>query len=289
MLTQGGAHLTTATLVRVPPVQPMESPASWVARLAYMQLVDPAEIMLFLGMRRTTDPDLAFTWRVAQNASRVCGLEFGDFAFMRHMLKSLSSLGVPPQPFLLSVDSVARYRFCKQCLREQRVKHYPLHWRFKAWRWCPEHHCLLKDRCPHCHALVTMPASLFRATAHRRSRGLLDQCMVCNGTLWAKSRQRRFDAMKNFLSPWERHLLGNGRAALAALWRRSMTLCQGNVCQVRPLRELVRLERAGLLPHGQLHHERDEKIPKRYRHPLSHHVVDLGRAKSAVWRGLFDG
>jgi hypothetical protein len=278
-------------LVCVPEVQPFESPASWIARLAFSQLVDPQEIMNFLAIRRLKDPDLDFGQQVASNAVRACGIELRSFRFMRHMIASLRKVGADPGLFLLSVDGFAQYRFCKECLRQQREKYYPLHWRFKAWRWCPEHDCLLEERCPHCDSLVLMPASLFRAAVGRKARGWLDQCMVCNATLWAKSRPRRFDALKKFLTPWERFLLNNGRAVLAALWRRSVILNKDALSKRRGLRELARLERAGLLPSGPMRFEQDTPVSKRYRHPLTHAVVDATRVvrPERTWKGLFDG
>ncbi len=65
--------------------------------------------------------------------------------------------------YLLRHRSIAYHRFCAACLATDKTKYFRLEWRFKCWRWCPIHSCLLRERCPHCNKVVMLPGDMYSA------------------------------------------------------------------------------------------------------------------------------
>lgn len=67
------------------------------------------------------------------------------------------------QPYLyhfLSSSVASHLRYCPGCLAEQ--NYYRLFWRFTILPGCPEHDCVLLDRCPQCNQPVPLFATPFR-------------------------------------------------------------------------------------------------------------------------------
>jgi hypothetical protein len=276
-------------LLRVPRPEFAEAPSSWLSQVALSQAVAPLELFDFLELKPTVDPDFTFVnlSRLRQIA-RTCNLPEGAFGTMRHMFKSLQVVDKKGEVFLLSQSGFPRYRFCPACLRSQRRPHYPLHWRFRAYRWCPEHEELLRDRCPTCHAPVVLPANLsFAAEGGRRPQ--LDCCMVCGNKLTNKERPTRFSGTRNFLSAEEMRVIRNGAAMMSALLRRELFVGTRN--NVQPLEHLRRIEREGHLGHRTFRYERLEKEYVDFRNPWTNSVmktaVDPNAKLATVREGLF--
>ena len=149
--------------------------------------------------------------------------------------------------FLLFGKSGARYRYCPICLKEQLVKHFPVHWRFKAWRYCPLHDCLMEDRCRFCGLLIELPAHLMEAGPDRGGVAYLHQCLGCGAHL--SQHWKTVDGILNqgIVTAEERAALNQGRAVLAAIYQRH--LYYAGIPQRYRMKALVGLVRSGSIPH----------------------------------------
>lgn len=138
--------------------------------------------------------------------------------------------------YLLTKDGMPRYRFCSECLREPGGDYMRIHWRFKAWQWCPFHEMQMSSECFSCGAAVVLPAHMIRRGKENTGAYTLRQCLSCGVHLTSLEGVLRPSAV---LTPVERMWTLNARALLSAL-------CVGHYrmpnSQARfPLRKLSRL------------------------------------------------
>lgn len=248
-------------LVGIPKILGAESPASWLSRAALSQGVGINEFRKFINLHRRADADLAFTQKYVRHVARVTNLETRDFSFVQHMMTSLRSVDRHGEEYLLGHKPTARYRFCPVCLAEDRIKTFPLEWRFKAWRWCPLHHCMMQDRCPHCRAFPSLPGDMLNAGPKQDGVASLDRCLSCEEPLGAgwQAALNSFDS--SLMTPWEESLMNNGRAVLSALAYRRIRMEWDE--RVFSLSGLKRLQRRGLLPHDHFELVHDEVVRRR--------------------------
>lgn len=249
------------SLVGVPPLLTFEGPASWLSRTALSQGATIRDLCKYLGLEAGADPDIAFSAAAVKRVAALTAQPVNSFAFIRHMLIGLRELDTTGTEYLLSDRGRARYRFCGACLAKPGLKSFPLHWRFKAWRWCPEHNCMLLDRCPHCLSNVYLPGEMLTAGKDREGVAQLDHCLVCAQKLsfgW-KTQVETLDL--SITAPWEATLLNNGRAVLAALLRRHFRM-EGER-EKFSLRSLRRIQKQGLMPHDHFRLEHAEILRRR--------------------------
>jgi hypothetical protein len=225
----------------------LESPASWITRAALSQGASPQEFCKFLGINYRRDPDLCFTREVIRNVSVKCGINPRAFDFGRHMFTGLMSFDRKGDRFLLFGKKGARYRYCPVCLKEQTIKHFPVHWRFKAWRHCPLHDCLMEDRCRSCGMHVELPAHLMDGGPDQSGVAFLHQCAACATPLSNHWKKVAGILNKGVLDSKEQSALAQGRAVLAAIYQRC--LYYSGIKQKCRMKTLVNLAKSGAIPH----------------------------------------
>lgn len=236
-----------AILYGVPSPTELESPASWLTRAALSQGASPQEFCKFLGINYRRNLDLCFTREVIRNVSAKCGLNPRAFDFGRHMFTGLMSFDRKGDRFLLFGKTGARYRYCPVCLKEQTIKHFPVHWRFKAWRYCPLHDCLMEDRCRSCGMHVELPAHLMDGGPEQSGVAFLHQCAACASPLSKYWLKVTGILNKGVLDWGERVALNHGRAVLAAVYQRC--LYYSGIKQKYRMKALVGLAKSGVIPH----------------------------------------
>jgi len=234
-------------LVCVPELEMAESPGSWLSKLALRQGIELRQLLRYLELPLSGDLDLSFVRSDLRRIAGICGMPYRHFDLIRKMYLGVSKLDRTGTKYLLSSKEVPRYRFCGPCLHAQRGKYFPLHWRFKAWRWCPEHMCMLDDACPHCSAPVVLPANMLKGGPSKEGIWTLGLCLACAGKLFAGHESAKGTLNFYLLTPWERVVLENGRALLAALYRQEVRIESSP--HTFPLGAVRRLEKRGLLPH----------------------------------------
>jgi TniQ len=234
-------------LVCVSMPEPYESPASWLSRTALNQGVSIEQILAYLGLKIEGDIDIEFALKVDEKTAQLCGLPVSSFSFMKHMFSQVSKIDEEGIIFLLTEGSFARYRYCAHCLKEQHTPHFPLHWRFKAWQWCPVHDCLLNDCCPHCYSVLILPQNLINAGPRAKGVAYLSRCHSCDKALTIIKSSGLFSKYMKSLKPSDQLLLSNGRALLAALFYGEFRL--GKLPNKYPLSQLRDLAKNGQLPH----------------------------------------
>lgn len=234
-------------LVCVPMPEPYESPSSWLSRMALNQGVSIEKILDYLGLKIEGDMDIEFALKVDEKIAQLCGLPVSSFSFMKHMFSQVSKIDDEGVIFLLSEGNFARYRYCAHCLNEQQTPHFPLHWRFKAWQWCPIHDCLLCDCCPHCYSVLILPKNLINAGPKSKGVAYLSRCHKCDKALASKRSGVLFSTHIKSLKLVDQLLLSNGRALLAALYYGEFSM--GQLPTKYPLSQLRDLAKNGQLPH----------------------------------------
>ena len=140
-------------------------------------------------------------------------------------MKSLDLLKPAGEHFMAKHTSGSpRFRFCVCCLSEMTTPHFPIHWRFIAWRRCPLHDCVLEDSCPHCGAPVVLPKCIQNAASGHAGYAGLDRCLSCAKRLTSAVPYLLQVGKVRRVNQWEDQQLANGRALLAALVTRSFRI-----------------------------------------------------------------
>lgn len=236
------------TLLGVPKMEMFESPASWICRAALSQGATRDEFARFLGLRKHDDPDLAFTPNAIEEIARRCGLPKVHFEFASHMFSGLASIDPEGKRFLSDYKRAARYRYCPACLYESRVKHFMVHWRFSAWRYCPEHDCRMEETCKRCAAHIELPTDMLLGGPDRRGIATLDYCMVCGHRLSAHWKEVRGEMRRLDLNYGEKLAFAYGRATLAAVYHRRVKYVENALVHTVGLKYLLQLDDLGRIP-----------------------------------------
>ena len=229
-------------LVRTPRVLPFEPLSCWVGRLALSQGASLREVAEFIGLELRSDLDLHVSEQQVSALAAICGLDTSAFALPRRIFTALRSIAPDGEPFLGPATGKARFRYCSECMAAFRTPYFQLHWRFVAWRHCPVHKCLLEDQCPHCGEPIFLPADQVNAGPEKSGVALLSLCMQCGKALTEVKSCSVFE----FASEWQRTLMSNGRAVLAALYTGRVEIA-GDAAPYT-VRKLLQLQRRGLLP-----------------------------------------
>ncbi|WP_208934008.1 TniQ family protein [Paracidovorax avenae] len=234
-------------LVAVPNHEWMESPSSWLTRIALRQVVSPLELARHFNLNIRVDCEMALGRSSLENMAARFKKLSKSIPMMDSMMGRLRTIDPNGERFLLRKRSLAYHRFCAACLATDRVKYFRIEWRFKGWRWCPIHACLLHEQCPHCGKVVQLPSDMFTAGPDGLGVATLDRCLHCAESLtdgWKTSLDTLGD---DVVTPWEQILLDNGRATLATLATGKLKI-QGNA-DTYGFRQLKKIERLGYLPH----------------------------------------
>jgi hypothetical protein len=210
--------------------------------LALSQGATLKELAEFLGFEFRSDLDICLSKQQAIDLAELCGLDMAAFEAPQKIFGALRSIAPDGEPFLCLVRGKARFRYCRDCLASFRTPYFQLHWRFVAWRHCPIHRCLLEDQCPHCGEPIVLPADQVSAGPDRSGIALLSLCMKCGKALIDVKPCSVFE----FASEWQRTVMSNGRAVLAALYTGRVEILGDE--EVSGIRKLLEMQRRGFLP-----------------------------------------
>lgn len=239
--------MSDAQLLGVPMPFDFEPLSAWLPRLALSQGSALPEVAKFLGIDLRRDVDRVVIGDELSRVRRTCVLAQSAFAVSEQIMQSLDLMKPVGDQFMAKrMSGRSRFRFCACCLSEMATPHFPIHWRFIAWRWCPLHDCLLEDTCPHCSAPVLLPTCIQSSASGRAGYGGLDRCQSCTKRLTNVAPCRLQVDSVRLVNQWEDQQLANGRALLAALVRRSYRI-EGRSATYR-LRSLAELKRTRAFP-----------------------------------------
>jgi hypothetical protein len=214
-------------LVGVPQPEFDESPSSWLARAALSQATSMQDLLNCLDLPTLDDLDFVVLSRRMPGALGVAGLGAMSLQVAGRVLFNLRKVNKDGRTYLLRNKNKLQYRYCAPCLLEQRQKYLPVHWRFKAWQWCPLHLSVMRDGCPRCSAPIELPTSMIRAGGQGEGVGSLDHCLRCGHRLASTADQDRGQVHPSAAGPWAQALMINGRALLAALYQGHLVATAG--------------------------------------------------------------
>ncbi|MFG9007940.1 TniQ family protein [Pseudomonas aeruginosa] len=171
----------------VPALREDELFSSWLIRCSLCHACGPLELahMMWPGQRLwTRDCDRRICTLPLDQLAQNSGLE--DGALLSSTLEPvcqllhLDSSSRSITPWVLSLGSrntrrAGGLQYCPACFNEPRP-YYRLQWRLAWYTSCPFHRVLLRDRCPHCQAVIS---------PHRLDHTALDlsRCHACRGRL----------------------------------------------------------------------------------------------------------
>jgi DNA-directed RNA polymerase subunit N (RpoN/RPB10) len=229
-------------LFGVPAPYEFESPASWISRAALSQGVRVGELLHLFGVKKFADFDMELSAKKAPIIAETCGVPVLTFSFAERMFSALRSIDQTGKIFLLPFgDKSSRYRYCPGCLHDQRIKHFPLHWRFKHWRYCPIHQCLMEDRCLHCGSNVTLSADMFYSGPKRGGVAFLDRCLKCEKKMSSHWDKVQGLTDEDLLDLDAMDQLQVGRFVLSALYHGHFFMEKSEQITKRRLREILGL------------------------------------------------
>lgn len=237
--------MSDAQLLGVPKPFDFEAVSAWLPRLALSQGSALSEVAEFLGIYLGRDIDRKVTGEKLTHVRKICALPDSAFAISEQIMQSLDLIKpVGDQLIATRGSRLPRFRFCVCCLSEMTTPHFPIHWRFIAWRRCPLHDCLLEDACSHCGAPIVLPTCIQQSASGRAGYAGLDRCLSCTKRLSSAVPCSLEVGGVRLVNQWEDQQLANGRALLAALVKRSFRIeGRGVTFRLRSLAD-VRSERA---------------------------------------------
>lgn len=233
-------------LIGTPTVLSLEAFSSWLGRLALSQGATLRELCSFLDLDLAGDIDFAISRAKLRDVMSLCGQPETSFDAALTVFGRLARVIRDGAGFLIRHEGRPRYRYCPLCIQHHQTPYFPLHWRFAAWRWCPEHHCLLEDRCPHCEQPLVGPIDHITAGPDGDGVASMDRCARCARSL-AKVEPVHLGTGNGVMTDWQQVLLSNGRALLAALYHGKVFVLDSE--RTYSLSLLRDLDRYGLLPH----------------------------------------
>lgn len=171
----------------VPALREDELFSSWLIRCSLCHACDPLELahLVWPGQRLwTRDCDRRICTLPLDELARNSGLEERALRsstlepFCQLLRLDTSTRSITPWVMSLGSRNVRRaggLQYCPACFNEPRP-YYRLQWRLAWYTSCPTHHVLLRDRCPHCQAIIS---------PHRLDYASIDlsRCHACRGRL----------------------------------------------------------------------------------------------------------
>jgi hypothetical protein len=253
-------------LVNVPSPRYYEAASSWLSRLALSQGTDIRELFRLIGIVNHGDIDRQLHGSTLQAIRDICNLPKSALAVHERVIVGLESMDEVGASYLAtSRAGKPKFRFCPLCFAKMRTPYFPIHWRFVAWRWCPDHDCLLEDACPHCGGEILLPTDIALSVAGKQGYGFLNRCLSCGEHLSAI--EPCYLEVNEFrrVSELEEMSLRNGRALLATLYHGRFQI-KGKPGWLHPKKFRV-IERAGVLP-VRFDWLRPGAVKQRSSHPL---------------------
>ncbi|MFT7776518.1 TniQ family protein [Roseateles sp.] len=210
----------------VPAPFPFEAPTSWLTRLACAQgLSAMTELLRFLGLPPGVDLDWHLRDAAVADLRWRCNLPPQSFAIASRVMAGAAVSGISAARLLLAgKDGAAQFRFCPCCLAERKVAHLDIHWRFRCWRWCPPHNCMLVTACQACSAPVEHPSLIETTPAGRVGLASLSRCTRCCSRFNSDQIQQLAAGGMQALGRAEKAWVSSGRTVLAALYHQRFHL-----------------------------------------------------------------
>lgn len=186
-LWHSGDHAVSSRWPLVPTLRQDELFSSWLVRCSLCHGCGPLELaqLLWPGRRIwTRDCDLSICGHSLSTLSENSGLREESLrkATLEPACKllghELPRTGITPWVLTLGGRNVRRaggLQYCPLCFSGPRP-YYKVQWRLAWHTCCPEHGVLLRDRCPHCQAILSPHRLDYQAVDLRR-------CHQCHGLL----------------------------------------------------------------------------------------------------------
>lgn len=231
---------------RVPTPFVLEAVSSWLSRLALSQGCSMRELLHFLDLRRDVDLDLVLRGEALEELRRRCSLPFDAFGFAELVMDGFHYAKLNTSRLLTDQHEGPRFRYCPACIgRQGRAQGVMwIYWRFRDWRYCPVHLCLMEERCFRCRAQVRFPRDMASSQAGLDGYASQQRCQDCSADLSAAQAVRVHLFAPGQLSEREAVGLSAGRAFVATLGGEGLE----DTCNLRPSLQRLMLTSA-LLPH----------------------------------------
>ncbi|WP_153117009.1 TniQ family protein [Rhodocyclus tenuis] len=208
-------------LFNVPAPQPFEAASSWISRFALSQGISTGEALEHFG----ADPALKgkidgmVIGEVLRDIRRQCGLPPTALLVHERVMTSFRKIEPTGDSLLLhKAGSKALFNFCPACVKSMRTPHIPIHWRFIAWRWCPEHDSILESRCRMCGERQSSLVDLAMTSPGKNGRPWFNACQYCGVPFKSFAPCQLIKDEERIDWPIQRKVLVQGRAFLASLF-----------------------------------------------------------------------
>lgn len=147
-------------LYGAPRIFPRESMSSWLQRLSQQQGVSIEKLFLLSGARVPKDVDSTEISAGLSNLIVTCGFSLCNFAPMDAVARSIRKTKLLQQQVRTDQKGQPVSAFCPVCLENDRSPYYRVEWRFKFWKFCPEHFLPMATFCGKCQKEVVLDRSI---------------------------------------------------------------------------------------------------------------------------------
>ena len=233
-------------LCGVPTAMPRESLSSWLSRLALSQGESLPVIARYCKIKLAPDLDLTTIKPHIRRMSLIAGIPLKTFSDAKKIFSSVLSIDKLGHTYLLFANSRPKYRFCPMCLKTDKDPYFRVEWRFKAWRLCPIHQCLLEDHCANCKTPVTLPLDMLNSGLKRSGIGSLSMCAHCSEFLTKVKPAFIDELIDRRLSKQDHLLITNSKALMASFYFKKFKI--DGFTKLYKLKSMKQVNKAKIFP-----------------------------------------
>lgn len=164
-------------LYGAPNIFPGESMSSWLQRLSQQQGISIEKLFSLAGAKAPKDIDSAALSAGILKLINMCGFSSRNFAIVIAASRAIQKTKPLQQQVHADLKGKPVSAFCPGCLDSDRSPYYRLEWRFKFWKYCPEHKSPMLIVCGKCNQEIALDKSILLSLTPPPNLGYCQFCM----------------------------------------------------------------------------------------------------------------
>lgn len=155
-------------LYLAPKLAPRESLYSWLQRLSQSQGFTYEHTLNLCEITYALDIDSSRVKIRKRIKDKIFGARLEYLELIESISRSVNRYKSARKQILTNKQGHPVTKICSYCLGNDVIPYLRIEWRFKFWRFCPEHLIELKSRCPYCDSEIELTERKLESTPNFR-------------------------------------------------------------------------------------------------------------------------